>query len=99
MLGIRDRHPGNYMLSNDTGKFFHIDFGHFLGHGKSKFGIRRDREPFVFSAEMKHFLMYFHSLKLVEEALSDETVIDAARNETWKDIKAFAMEPDFRKSK
>ena len=48
---------------------------------------------------MKHFLMYFHSLKLVEEALSDETVIDAARNETWKDIKAFAMEPDFRKSK
>ena len=98
VLGIRDRHPGNYMLQNDTGKFFHIDFGHFLGHGKKKLGIQRDREPFVFSAEMKYFLMYFRSLKIVEEVLSDETLIDAVSGDTWVDFKEEAMEPGFRGS-
>ena len=39
VLGIRDRHPGNFMLQNETGKFFHIDFGHFLGWGKKKLGF------------------------------------------------------------
>jgi phosphatidylinositol kinase/protein kinase (PI-3 family) len=39
VLGIRDRHPGNYMMHNSTGKFFHIDFGHFLGHAKMKVGF------------------------------------------------------------
>jgi len=29
------------------GQIFHIDFGHFLGHMKKKFGINRERVPFV----------------------------------------------------
>ena len=66
------------MLQKDTGKFFHIDFGHFLGHGKKKLGWLRDREPFVFSAEMKYFLMYFNNLKLVEQVLNEDTQIDEA---------------------
>jgi len=66
VLGIRDRHPGNYMLHNDTGKFFHIDFGHFLGHAKVKVGFTRDREPFIYSTEMNYFLVHFGDL-LVRE--------------------------------
>jgi len=48
------------MLQKYTGRFFHIDFGHFLGHWKKKFGIRRDVEPFIFSREMCHFIMHFN---------------------------------------
>lgn len=29
--------------------FQQIDFGHFLGNYKSKFGIKRERAPFVFT--------------------------------------------------
>ena len=59
VLGIRDRHPGNFMLHDMTGTFFHIDFGHFLGHGKKKLGFSRDREPFILSNELHYFLKYF----------------------------------------
>ena len=59
VLGIRDRHPGNYMLHKPTGTFFHIDFGHFLGWGKKKIGFLRDREPFILSNEMHYFLKNF----------------------------------------
>ena len=43
MFAALDQHAGK------DGLFFHIDFGHFLGHFKSKFGIRRERVPFVFT--------------------------------------------------
>lgn len=46
VLGIRDRHQDNIMVTED-GEIFHIDFGHFLGHYKRKWGISRERVPFV----------------------------------------------------
>ncbi|KAK8379124.1 hypothetical protein O3P69_019156 [Scylla paramamosain] len=50
VLGIGDRHPSNIMVSRD-GMIFHIDFGHILGNFKKKFGIPRERVPFVLTSD------------------------------------------------
>ena len=50
ILGIADRHNDNIMVRKN-GQVFHIDFGHFLGNYKHKFGIKRERVPMVLPAE------------------------------------------------
>jgi hypothetical protein len=44
------------MINCEEGNFLHIDFGHFLGNVKKKFGIKRERDPFVFSKECAYFV-------------------------------------------
>ena len=46
VLGVGDRHSGNIMLQ-PNGKYFHIDFGHFLGDFKKKFNIKRGNSHYM----------------------------------------------------
>ena len=56
VLGLRDRHADNIMINYVEGNFLHIDFGHFLDNGKIKFGLERERDPFVFTPEIAEFI-------------------------------------------
>ncbi|XP_073088362.1 phosphatidylinositol 4,5-bisphosphate 3-kinase catalytic subunit beta isoform isoform X4 [Manis javanica] len=55
VLGIGDRHSDNIMIKK-TGQLFHIDFGHILGNFKSKFGIKRERVPFILTYDFIHVI-------------------------------------------
>ncbi|EDO42011.1 predicted protein [Nematostella vectensis] len=55
VLGVGDRHSDNIMV-HENGQLFHIDFGHFLGNFKNKFGIRRERVPFVLTDHFVHVI-------------------------------------------
>lgn len=37
-------------------QLFHIDFGHFLGHFKQKYGFKRERVPFVLTHDFIHVI-------------------------------------------
>lgn len=39
-----------------NGQLFHVDFGHILGHFKEKFGIRRERVPFVLTHDFVYVI-------------------------------------------
>eukprot|EP00595_Chromulina_sp_UTEXLB2642_P003643 CAMPEP_0196768488 /NCGR_PEP_ID=MMETSP1095-20130614/42835_1 /TAXON_ID=96789 ORGANISM="Chromulina nebulosa, Strain UTEXLB2642" /NCGR_SAMPLE_ID=MMETSP1095 /ASSEMBLY_ACC=CAM_ASM_000446 /LENGTH=370 /DNA_ID=CAMNT_0042138189 /DNA_START=992 /DNA_END=2104 /DNA_ORIENTATION=- len=52
VLGLGDRHNDNLMITKSA-NFFHIDFGHILGNFKSKYGVKRERAPFVFTPAMR----------------------------------------------
>lgn len=54
-MGIADRHSDNIMVKK-SGQLFHIDFGHILGHFKEKFGIKRERVPFVLTHDFVYVI-------------------------------------------
>jgi len=55
VLGICDRHNDNIMVQT-SGKFLHIDFGHFLGHKKTWLGFNREPAAFVFTPDFAYVM-------------------------------------------
>ena len=68
ILGVGDRHNDNIMMRRN-GQLFHIDFGHFLGNFKHKFGFRRERVPMILSSEFVDVIKARKSCILFKESL------------------------------
>lgn len=58
ILDLGDRHSGNILIQEKEALLFHIDFGHVLGHKKSKCGFKREVEPFIYLEEMHQLINY-----------------------------------------
>ncbi|XP_023229587.1 phosphatidylinositol 4,5-bisphosphate 3-kinase catalytic subunit delta isoform-like isoform X2 [Centruroides sculpturatus] len=65
VLGVADRHSDNIMVKTN-GQLFHIDFGHIMGNFKEKFGIKRERVPFVLTHDFVHVITRGHNQKAQE---------------------------------
>lgn len=63
ILDLGDRHSGNLLIKEDAWLIFHIDFGHILGHKKSKFGFKREVEPFIYLEEMHQLITFRYADK------------------------------------
>ncbi|XP_015226933.1 PREDICTED: phosphatidylinositol 4,5-bisphosphate 3-kinase catalytic subunit beta isoform [Cyprinodon variegatus] len=50
--------PNKFQLPTErrSQELFHIDFGHILGNFKSKFGIKRERVPFILTHDFIHVI-------------------------------------------
>ena len=77
ILGLGDRHPDNIMLNMQEGNLFHIDFGHFLGNVKKKFGFKRERDPFVLTKEMVAFI----NINIEDKLSNEESYIPEENND------------------
>ncbi|XP_061388256.1 phosphatidylinositol 4,5-bisphosphate 3-kinase catalytic subunit beta isoform [Musca vetustissima] len=66
VLGVADRHSDNIMVKKN-GQLFHIDFGHILGHFKEKFGVRRERVPFVLTHDFVYVINKGRADRMAEE--------------------------------
>lgn len=75
VLGVADRHSDNIMIKKN-GQIFHIDFGHILGNFKSKFGVKRERCPFVLTIDYVYVIKRGYRDK--EEFKRFETICEKA---------------------
>ena len=49
-------HTHTYTHTHTHTQLVHIDFGHFLGNFKSKFGVKRERVPFVLTDDFIYII-------------------------------------------
>ncbi|KNC26382.1 hypothetical protein FF38_05279 [Lucilia cuprina] len=77
VLGVADRHSDNIMVKRN-GQLFHIDFGHILGHFKEKFGVRRERVPFVLTHDFVYVINKGRADRMAEEFLLFQNMCEKA---------------------